>query len=248
MISGVKCCISGAWAPSTSKVSTPALLRRPEADRFGRRHFGVALADNLGPAADDGALNEAEALEGGAADLADDIAGRAGAAAARRVGILAAPAVGLAGLRHRRRPCHSRSVPANAAKRLIHHYLGQARPLPWRALPGAPPPDPYRVWLSEVICTDDGGRGHARFERFVPRGRPRPRLPRERPRSSPNGPALALRPRPHPHRLARQSARAGSFQRPRSSSIAARHRLYSAAAIAAIAFGAMAFVDTMSAA
>ena len=37
------------------------------------------------------------------------------------------------------------------AKRLLHWYDANARVLPWRAPPGAPPPDPYRVWLSEVM-------------------------------------------------------------------------------------------------
>ena len=34
---------------------------------------------------------------------------------------------------------------------LLRWYDRNARVLPWRALPGAPPPDPYRVWLSEVM-------------------------------------------------------------------------------------------------
>lgn len=34
---------------------------------------------------------------------------------------------------------------------LLGWYDGHARSLPWRAPPGAPPPDPYRVWLSEVM-------------------------------------------------------------------------------------------------
>ncbi|HCF24679.1 MULTISPECIES: A/G-specific adenine glycosylase [unclassified Novosphingobium] len=37
------------------------------------------------------------------------------------------------------------------AKRLLDWYDANARVLPWRAPPGAPPPDPYRVWLSEVM-------------------------------------------------------------------------------------------------
>ncbi|MFN3517012.1 MAG: A/G-specific adenine glycosylase [Novosphingobium sp.] len=37
------------------------------------------------------------------------------------------------------------------AKRLLDWYDAQARDLPWRSPPGAPPPDPYRVWLSEVM-------------------------------------------------------------------------------------------------
>jgi A/G-specific adenine glycosylase len=35
--------------------------------------------------------------------------------------------------------------------RLLGWYDAQARTLPWRSPPGAPPADPYRVWLSEVM-------------------------------------------------------------------------------------------------
>ncbi len=34
---------------------------------------------------------------------------------------------------------------------LLDWYDSHARALPWRARPGAPVPDPYRVWLSEVM-------------------------------------------------------------------------------------------------
>lgn len=37
------------------------------------------------------------------------------------------------------------------AKPLLGWYDAHARVLPWRAPPGAPPPDPYRVWLSEIM-------------------------------------------------------------------------------------------------
>jgi A/G-specific adenine glycosylase len=37
------------------------------------------------------------------------------------------------------------------AARLLGWYDRHARVLPWRAPPGTPPPDPYRVWLSEVM-------------------------------------------------------------------------------------------------
>jgi len=37
------------------------------------------------------------------------------------------------------------------APTLLAWYDRSARALPWRAPPGAPPPDPYRVWLSEVM-------------------------------------------------------------------------------------------------
>ena len=37
------------------------------------------------------------------------------------------------------------------AARLLDWYDRHARNLPWRSPPGSPPPDPYRVWLSEVM-------------------------------------------------------------------------------------------------
>jgi A/G-specific adenine glycosylase len=61
-------------------------------------------------------------------------------------------------------------VTANAATLLIQHYVDNFRLLPWRSAPGAPPPDPYRVWLSEVMLqqTTVAVVG-PRFERFVTR-------------------------------------------------------------------------------
>jgi A/G-specific adenine glycosylase len=37
------------------------------------------------------------------------------------------------------------------AANLLHWYDNHARSLPWRAPPGSPAPDPYRVWLSEIM-------------------------------------------------------------------------------------------------
>lgn len=46
-------------------------------------------------------------------------------------------------------------MPDNASRDiadlLLDWYDVSARMLPWRAPPGTPPPDPYRVWLSEVM-------------------------------------------------------------------------------------------------
>jgi A/G-specific adenine glycosylase len=42
-------------------------------------------------------------------------------------------------------------VPDNIAAKLLHWYDASARDLPWRARPGANAPEPYRVWLSEVM-------------------------------------------------------------------------------------------------
>ena len=39
----------------------------------------------------------------------------------------------------------------SVAARLLAWYDAHARVLPWRSPPGTPPPDPYRVWLSEVM-------------------------------------------------------------------------------------------------
>ena len=43
------------------------------------------------------------------------------------------------------------NVSRDIADLLLAWYDANARVLPWRAPPGTPPPDPYRVWLSEVM-------------------------------------------------------------------------------------------------
>jgi A/G-specific adenine glycosylase len=60
-------------------------------------------------------------------------------------------------------------LPAEA-DRLLAWYGHHARRLPWRAPPGAPPPDPYAVWLSEIMLqqTTVAAVGPY-FERFVER-------------------------------------------------------------------------------
>ena len=46
----------------------------------------------------------------------------------------------------------STEIPApEVPARLLEWYDEHARALPWRALPGKPAPDPYRVWLSEIM-------------------------------------------------------------------------------------------------
>ncbi len=42
-------------------------------------------------------------------------------------------------------------MPASISALLLDWYDAHARDLPWRARPGEPAPDPYRVWLSEVM-------------------------------------------------------------------------------------------------
>jgi len=61
-------------------------------------------------------------------------------------------------------------VTANAATRLIQHYVDNFRRLPWRSPPGAKPADPYRVWLSEIMLQQTTvATVVPRFERFVAR-------------------------------------------------------------------------------
>jgi A/G-specific adenine glycosylase len=61
-------------------------------------------------------------------------------------------------------------VTANAAMRLIQHYVDNFRRLPWRSPPGAAPPEPYRVWLSEIMLQQTNvATVIPRFERFLAR-------------------------------------------------------------------------------
>jgi A/G-specific adenine glycosylase len=61
-------------------------------------------------------------------------------------------------------------VTANAAQRLTQHYVDNFRRLPWRSPPGEALPDPYRVWLSEVMLQQTTvATVVPRFERFVAR-------------------------------------------------------------------------------
>jgi A/G-specific adenine glycosylase len=46
---------------------------------------------------------------------------------------------------------HKSQKTGDIAALLLAHYDVHARALPWRSPPGTPPPDPYRVWLSEVM-------------------------------------------------------------------------------------------------
>jgi A/G-specific adenine glycosylase len=133
-----------------------------EADRFRRGDLGVALADDLGPAADDGALDETEALERLPADVTDQVTRGARTAAALGIFWLS--------LRHALPAWHSKMVTANTAALLLQHYVDNFRRLPWRSAPGEKPPEPYRVWLSEIMLQQTTVAAvRPRFERFVTR-------------------------------------------------------------------------------
>ena len=59
---------------------------------------------------------------------------------------------------------------ANAAALLLQHYVDNFRRLPWRAAPGDAPPEPYRVWLSEIMLQQTAvATVVPRFQRFVAR-------------------------------------------------------------------------------
>ncbi|WP_037499430.1 A/G-specific adenine glycosylase [Sphingomonas jaspsi] len=59
---------------------------------------------------------------------------------------------------------------ASAATQLLEHYDAHARVLPWRSPPGMPPPEHYRVWLSEVMLQQTTvATVKPRFRRFIER-------------------------------------------------------------------------------
>ena len=64
----------------------------------------------------------------------------------------------------------AQSDPLPVSRRLFDHYDAHARALPWRSRPGAPPPDPYHVWLSEVMLQQTTvATVRPRFRRFIER-------------------------------------------------------------------------------
>jgi len=131
----------------------------------------------------------------------------------------------------------------------MQHYVDNFRRLPWRAEPGAEPPDPYRVWLSEVMLQQTTVAAVIpRFERFIERWPSIEALgqaPDEEILSEWAGLGYYARVR-NLIACAREVARRGGFPR-HSAELCQLPGLgdYTAAAIAAIAFGEQcAVVDT----
>ena len=61
-------------------------------------------------------------------------------------------------------------ITGDIAPALLDHYDRHARVLPWRAMPGEAAPDPYRVWLSEIMLQQTTVAAVAPyFERFTAR-------------------------------------------------------------------------------
>lgn len=61
-------------------------------------------------------------------------------------------------------------MPDNIAAKLLHWYDASARVLPWRSPPGTNAPEPYRVWLSEVMLQQTTvATVMPRFRRFLER-------------------------------------------------------------------------------
>ena len=59
---------------------------------------------------------------------------------------------------------------ANATARVLQHYVDNFRHLPWRSPPGDAPPEPYRVWISEIMLQQTTVAAVTpRFERFMSR-------------------------------------------------------------------------------
>jgi A/G-specific adenine glycosylase len=80
-----------------------------------------------------------------------------------------APASRKNATRPAKRPASGRAAPAPAAADLLAWYDKNCRDLPWRAPPGQTP-DPYRVWLSEIMLQQTTVRAVAPyFLRFVER-------------------------------------------------------------------------------
>lgn len=125
----------------------------------GLRHgpAGILRADNITPPRDQLGLVEAESGKGHAPYFGQEHAYRScGAATAGCGGFVLAgrpAAAGGGGLRHLRLMCQRQTMPVDRIPALLLAWYDiHARTLPWRIAPGTNVrPDPYRIWLSEIM-------------------------------------------------------------------------------------------------
>jgi A/G-specific adenine glycosylase len=136
----------------------------------------------------------------------------------------------------------SRASYHKTAARLLGWYDRHARDVPWRARPGERP-DPYAVWLSEIMLQQTTVKAVAPYYRaFLARW---PRVDGARRRAGRGGDErlgrarlLFARPQPARLRAARRERHGGRFPDSEAALRPAGHRRpYTAAAMAAIAFG-----------
>src|SRR5262249_55338939 len=133
-------------------------------------------ADDVVPVGDDLGRRKAVPLEGGRERRADEVGERTGGSAGlvhdtrlcHRGTMTLAGQGGVRKRKTRREPAGAREVPS--ASDLLAWYDRHRRRLPWRAAPGEQP-DPYRVWLSEIMLQQTTVKAvapyYARFlERF----------------------------------------------------------------------------------
>ena len=133
-----------------------------------------------------------------------------------------------------------------AAKWLLDHYDRHARVLPWRSVPGEAAPEPYKVWLSEVMLQQTTvATVKPRFRRFIerwPTVEALARAPDEEVLQEWAGLGYYARAR-NLIACARQVAAVGGFPRTEKDLLKLPGLgAYTAAAIAAIAFGERAVV------
>jgi A/G-specific adenine glycosylase len=125
----------GAFDPDDQGGTGALATARPQ--RFRDRPARIDRPDDFRPAGEQGPARETETAEGDAAGLGQELAHRQREAACHRRALCQRPAM----------PVDSRIAPI-----LLDWYDSNARALPWRVPPGsAARADPYRVWLSEVM-------------------------------------------------------------------------------------------------
>ena len=132
--------MEGAVAPGAARVD----------DLLGRREAPDVLADDGRPFRDDGRIGKPAASESSPRDFGDLRRDRRWAAAPSALVHLPVSVAVLGDGMIQRMGEQPRMKAAALRRRLLAWYDLKRRSLPWRAAPGAKP-DPYRVWLSEIM-------------------------------------------------------------------------------------------------